>query len=217
MRVFVLTTGRSGSTTFAAACSHLTNFTSGHESRWNSSPHERLEFPDGHIEIDNRLTWFSGMLHARYPAARYVHLTRDPDMVARSFQRRWAYDPPLRGAGVPNATTRARRRLSRAFGATPRQVHPGVGAVTMFAYPMFGRSDPWPHHSRLEVCRMFVDVVNSNIAEYLRDKPHLTIDLADAAARFPEFSYWIGGVGDVRAGVREFTVRRNATDSDPST
>lgn len=90
MRVFVLGTGRCGSTTFARACEHLTNFTAGHESRTKKvGLGSRLTYPDDHIEVDNRLTWFLPVLARRYPDAYYVHLTRDVDAVTKSFLERW--------------------------------------------------------------------------------------------------------------------------------
>jgi hypothetical protein len=90
--VFVLCTGRCGSTTFAAACSHMTNWTAGHESRSHLLGLDRLAYPPLHIEADNRLSWMLGRLQATYGAdAAYVHLTRDPEAVARSYARRAAY------------------------------------------------------------------------------------------------------------------------------
>lgn len=85
----MLTTGRSGSTTFAQACRQLTTHTVGHESRatyWTG----RLDYPDRHVEVDNRLTWMLGSLDARYgDDPVYVWLTRDPEQVARSYARRY--------------------------------------------------------------------------------------------------------------------------------
>ena len=90
MNVFVLCTGRCGSVTFAKACSHITNFTSAHESRVSRLGDDRLAFPDRHIEIDNRLSWFLGRLEEKYgDNAVYVHLIRDPEATAQSFNRRW--------------------------------------------------------------------------------------------------------------------------------
>ncbi|HML27585.1 MAG TPA: hypothetical protein PKE16_01870 [Hyphomicrobium sp.] len=90
MRVFVLSTGRCGSTTFARACEHLTNYTSGHETRARMKGHERLNYPDNHIECDNRLSWLLGRLDERFgDDAYYVHLYRDPERVAKSYNRRW--------------------------------------------------------------------------------------------------------------------------------
>jgi hypothetical protein len=90
MNVFVLTTGRSGSLTFAWACSHITNYTTGHESRRSVVGPARLAWPDRHIEVDNRLAWLLGRLGEAYgDEARYVHLLRDPEAVAQSYARRW--------------------------------------------------------------------------------------------------------------------------------
>lgn len=90
MRVFVLSTGRCGSTTFAQACAHLTNYSSGHETRSRMKGPERLNYPDNHIEADNRLSWLLGRLEERFgDEAYYVHLLRDPQRVAESYNRRW--------------------------------------------------------------------------------------------------------------------------------
>lgn len=89
MRVFVLCTGRCGSTTFTYACKHMTNFTAGHETRAKFIGSERLEYPDDHIEIDNRLSWLLGRLESAYgDDAYYVHLQRDRREVAESYARR---------------------------------------------------------------------------------------------------------------------------------
>lgn len=88
--VFVLCAGRTASTAFAAACSHFTNYTAGHETRATVVGASRLDYPQGHIEIDNRLAWFLGGLDERYgDDAYYVYLTRDLDAVARSYLNRW--------------------------------------------------------------------------------------------------------------------------------
>jgi tetratricopeptide (TPR) repeat protein/lauroyl/myristoyl acyltransferase len=90
MNVFVLSTGRCGSTTFVAACSHIENFTSGHETRRSLLFAERLAYPDDHIESDNRLCWLLGRLDETYgDNAFYVHLVRDREATAASYNRRW--------------------------------------------------------------------------------------------------------------------------------
>jgi hypothetical protein len=90
MNVFVLCTVRCGSVTFAKACSHVTNFSSAHESRAKYPGRERISYPPDHIEVDNRLSWFLGRVEERYGAsAYYVHLTRDREATALSFNRRW--------------------------------------------------------------------------------------------------------------------------------
>lgn len=90
MNVFVLCTGRCGSVTFAKACTHITNFTSGHETRVSRLGADRVAYADQHIEVDNRLSWFLGRLEERYgDNALYIHLVRDPEATAQSFNRRW--------------------------------------------------------------------------------------------------------------------------------
>jgi hypothetical protein len=89
MRVFCLSTGRAGSTTFAMSFKHASNFTSDHESRSNIVGLERLNYPDQHIESDNRLSWFLGGLDERFGNEPiYVHLVRNEQDVVRSFENR---------------------------------------------------------------------------------------------------------------------------------
>lgn len=86
MNIFVLCTGRCGSVTFSKACEHLSNYTTGHESKYRHFADERLAFPDRHIEVDFRLTWYLGPLENLYgKKAFYVHLTRSPELVAGSY------------------------------------------------------------------------------------------------------------------------------------
>jgi len=94
MRVFCLSTGRSGTTTFSRSLSHATNFTSGHETRTSICTSDRLEYPDAHIEADNRLAFFLGALKQRYDSANtiWVHLRRNPKDVVNSYLRR-RYSP----------------------------------------------------------------------------------------------------------------------------
>ncbi len=87
--IFVLCTGRCGSMTLARACAHLTNRSSAHESRTHLLGPDRMAYPPRHIEIDNRLSWLLGRLDRTWgDRAAYVHLTRDPDEVARSYAAR---------------------------------------------------------------------------------------------------------------------------------
>ncbi len=94
MNVFILSTGRCGSTTFERACRHITNYSSGHETRVDCLGPSRIDYPPRHIESDNRLAWFLGRLERRYPDdVFYVHLQRDREKVAQSYARR--LDPGL--------------------------------------------------------------------------------------------------------------------------
>jgi len=92
MNVFILNSGRCGSSTFIKACQHITNFSSAHESLSQKIGSERLIYPQNHIEADNRLCWFLGRLDQAYgDNAFYVHLKRDPQSAAESFAKRNDY------------------------------------------------------------------------------------------------------------------------------
>ena len=66
MNVFILCTGRCGSMSISRACKELDNYTSGHETRITKLGDERINFPENHIEADNRLAWFLGRLDEKY-------------------------------------------------------------------------------------------------------------------------------------------------------
>jgi hypothetical protein len=90
MNVFVLCTGRSGSSGFIEACKHITNFTAAHESLSKETGQARFQFPQRHIEADNRLSWQLGELDKIYGKdAFYVHLTRNKEATAKSFMNRF--------------------------------------------------------------------------------------------------------------------------------
>jgi hypothetical protein len=90
VNVFVLCTGRSGSLTFSRAAAHITNFTVAHESKAKLVGDARIAYPPNHIEVDNRLTWILGRLGECFgDDAFYVHLTRNSEATARSFNERW--------------------------------------------------------------------------------------------------------------------------------
>ena len=88
-RAFILCTGRCGSVTFTKATAHITNFSTGHETRCHLTGTARMAYPDRHIEADNRLSWLLGRLDRTYGIEPlYVHLTRDPEEVAKSYLKR---------------------------------------------------------------------------------------------------------------------------------
>ncbi len=89
MNIFVLNSGRCGSTTWIRACAHIRNYSAGHESRAALIGPARLAYPPNHIEADNRLSWLLGRLDRAYgDRAFYVHLRREREACARSFARR---------------------------------------------------------------------------------------------------------------------------------
>jgi len=99
MRVFVLSCGRSGSMTLARVFGHAENYTAGHESEAGSF--YPLAYPDWHVESDNRLSWMLGSLAEKFPEARYIHLIREQEQCARSFEARADYPgASIRGFGA---------------------------------------------------------------------------------------------------------------------
>ena len=89
MNVFVLSSGRTGTVTFAAACKHIKGYSVGHEENVCLTGEDRFSYPDNHIEVDNRLSWLLGRLDSRHNSSTfYVHLTRDPKKVYESYFRR---------------------------------------------------------------------------------------------------------------------------------
>lgn len=103
MNIFILCTGRCGSTTFIKASSHIRNFSAGHETRSKFLGLERFNYPSQHIEADNRLSWLLGRLELAYGNnARYVHLIRDDVATAQSFVRRYnsGIIKAYRGSGI---------------------------------------------------------------------------------------------------------------------
>ena len=153
--VFVLGTGRCGTMTFSAACAHFDNFSASHESRTSLLGADRFDYPDDHIEVDNRLSWFLGELDRRFDDDEtfYVHLTRSSDEVVDSYARRW-------DAGF-------RSNIGRAFG-----------------YGIVIRANEWPPEDVESVLRFYVDTVTSNVDAFLRSRNAMTIELEQLDPKF---------------------------------
>lgn len=89
MNVFVLNTGRCGSSTFIKSCQHIRNYSCAHESLSEALGAQRFNFPKDHIEADNRLSWLLGRLDDAYgDDAFYVHLKRNHSDTTTSFSKR---------------------------------------------------------------------------------------------------------------------------------
>ena len=207
MRVFVLSTGRCGSTTFARACqSAIGNYTAAHESRSGIADETRLDYPDQHIEVDNRLTFFLGGLAARYPSrVFYVHLKRDEAAVARSFLARW----PKRGPAALRPSLR--RRLANPAGWSTNLIG-GYASGVILGGPNWASEA-----ERFATCQLYVRSTTENIAEFLTDKPHMTIDIETAGESFGEFCDRIGAECDLATAVYELLLRYNAWSSSRAT
>lgn len=86
-RVFVVGTGRCGTSTFYQACLHATNYLSRHEAYaiGDCPPFFFPEHPS--IEIGSTLTMFIPRLKRRFPQARWVHLQRERQACCESIAR----------------------------------------------------------------------------------------------------------------------------------
>lgn len=88
--VFILCAGRTASTSFYNACSHISNYSCAHESTAQLLGKDKISYPENHIEIDNRLAWFTAQLDNNYgDNSYYVYLTRDKQQIAKSYLERW--------------------------------------------------------------------------------------------------------------------------------
>lgn len=182
MRVFVLTTGRSGSLTLSRALSHTANYSCAHESR-SDRLYCRLNYPDRHIEVDNRLAFFLGPLHREYPGAHYVWLRRDRSDTVSSFLRR--FDSPR---GIMAAY---------AHGIVQGRKHP---------------SD-LSHFERRAAAELYVDTTESNIAAFLEHTgvAHTRMDIEHAVQQLPGLWQAIGAEGDMEAAAGELRKLHNSS------
>lgn len=178
--IFILCTGRSGSSSFIAACKHITNYSSGHETLSSKLGKERFSYPEKHIEADNRLTWFLGALGTSFSdnETLYVHLIRDRNETIASFDRRW---------NTPNS-------IIKAFSE----------GILKIPLPKLDKS------SSRQVCADYYDTVNSNISYFLQKKPHaITVDFKEIKASFEDFWKKIGAEGNLQKTLSEFDIQHN--------
>lgn len=196
-RIFVLTTGRTGSVTFSAACGRMTNFTSAHESLAAEIGESRFAYPEHHIEVDNRLSWHLGGLARRFPDASYVHLRREPSAVARSYRSRWQ-EPR-----TPLGLVRHQARLIR----------PWRSLVAVFGNGIVQRYSRWPESEKLAVSEFLVETITDNIVEFLADKDHMTVNLENVTSDFAKFWEWCGAEGNLRSALSVWDTRLNDTGS----
>lgn len=169
MRVFFLTAGRTASQTVALAAAHIDGMTAAHESR-RRMIEQRLEYPDNHIEVDNRLSWFLGSLERLYDDEEtfYVFLKRDPERIAASYIRRWHITVSI----------------VRAF-------YHGI---------LMCRNKKPTDDEKMASARLFVQTVEDNIEAFLRTHPnHAVINTENLEADFMAFMDQAGLEGDREA------------------
>lgn len=169
--IFVLSPGRSGSKSIVEATSHLTNYTSAHESLAARLGDERFNYPIFHIEADNRLCWFFGEMSQRYSGedVLYIHLKRDLQDTADSFLHR-----------LRNSNYRA-------------------SIMNAFAHGILMKPGDWSPDEEAEIAKFYVETIHSNIKDFLKDKNHLVVHLQDDGVTFDQFLMAIDAEGDLEA------------------
>lgn len=142
----------------------------------------RFNYPDQHIEVDNRLSWFLGELGERFDSADtfYVHLTRDTDATARSFVNRWTSS--WKGS-----------------------------IISAFAHGILMSGKDWDPDERLQVSRFYVSTVHANIREFLRNRPSIMVELESPVETFSTFLDLISAEGDLEAAKAEWATAHNAS------
>ena len=183
MNVFILNTGRCGSSAFIKACSYITNYSSAHESKNGLLQKSRFNYPKNHIEADNRLSWQLGKLDEAYGNdAIYVHLKRSTKDTARSFARRYS-DGIIKAfyiTLISNNQPKTIKRISK-------------------------QSEP------IDVAIDYCDTVNSNIKFFLKDKKHkILINIENIDKDFILFWKLIDAKGNINDALNEFNIRHNS-------
>ena len=209
MNIFVLCSECCGGKTFTEACSHITNWTSGHGTRIKKlgqppinedhmdpgdGNYDRVTYPDNHIEIDNRLTWFLGLLDEAYrDNAFYVNLTRNRDNCATCCVDRW--QP-------------GRSSLYWWF----RAIHQSLTLSGGHTTPRQNNKKE-KHTRRIRFALEYVDAANSLIRMFLKDKTNtMSFPIEDAADLFPVFWERIGAEGDLDAALAVFNRTANSQE-----
>ena len=82
MQIFVVGTGRCGTSTFYNACQHVTNYTCRHEICYLHLIKQQLI---NAIEVNGGLTFFIPQLRRQYQRAKWVHMIRDREACIKSL------------------------------------------------------------------------------------------------------------------------------------
>jgi hypothetical protein len=153
-------------------------------------PAQRVaNYPQNHIEVDNRLAWMLGILEREYgDDAFYVHLLRNREETARSFVRRWD-------------STDGNIIFSYAWG------------ILSYRYDQIKRAS---ESQRLQIARDYWHLQNGNIQQFLANKSNQTTIWLDEVERpFREFWRDLRAEGDLEAALNEWDVKHNATAMHP--
>jgi hypothetical protein len=166
--VFVLSPGRSGSKSFVEACKHLSNYSASHESRGGKIGEERFAYPQFHIEADNRLCWFLGPLNERFNDKKVLYVH-----LKRDYE-----------ATVDSFLHRLRNSTYRS------------SIINAFSHGVLMKPGDWTPEE-VEVVRLYVSTIHSNIDLFLSSRNSITVELGDGGRSFDLFLDEISAEGDL--------------------
>ena len=76
---------------------------------------------------------------------------------------------------------------------------------------LFRRVNELTEDEKLSICRDYVQTVEDNIIDFLRDKSkQITIDISEADKKFPLFWEAIGAEGNLNAAIGQFQISLNS-------
>ncbi len=183
VRVFVLCSGRTGSTSLIRACAHIENFTAGHETMVKNISSSKFDYPKQHIEADNRLSWFLGQLDKKYgDDAYYVVLKRNQEEIIKSFNNRWDFPGSIIRAFAESILMLKVKSLSKVD---------RLKVGKLYCETIYSNID------------MFLKD-KSNVIE---------INLESIKEDYKKFWDWIGAEGDLEKALSEFNISYNASKS----
>jgi hypothetical protein len=144
---------------------------------------DRFDYPENHIEADNRLSWVLGELDKRFgDRAFYVHLKRDSFTTAKSFLSRYFQRQSIMEAYAEGVKMTPPEKLNK--------------------------------QERLKLSQEMVDVVNSNIEHFLKDKTNkMTIELENVKVGFSEFWDKLEATGNKKEALAQFDIRSNSSET----
>jgi len=181
MRIFILGTGRCGSYSFIEACKHITNYTAGHETRSQKLGSSRFDYPENHIEADNRLSWHLGELEKNFPEqVFYVHLKRNREKIAKSYSKRFF----------------KKKSMINAYAGGIKMTPPETLSKTEQLQLCYDYVDT-------------VTINIENFLQH--QPQHLTIQLENISEGFVEFWNAIGAKGNLDAALESFNKKHNTS------
>jgi hypothetical protein len=172
----------------------VTNYSCLQESQSHQTGLDRIAFPDNHIEVDCRLSFYLGLLLQRYPDALYINAVRDPDAVALSYATRMsdAQSPVM--------------FIARRLRSTPSLSDAHAHHIVKGRWRL-GADD------RLRAMLDMVAAMNANIRAMASGSRYLEVDIDDPDDGFARAWELMGAEGDLPAALREVHVAHNTGGS----